>query len=206
MTEKELELLKSRNLDEARLLHQQIQKRRLLISYQEAKFRRMRKIKSKKYHRLLKKDKLKKTVDEFDQLVAENSDKAVEKLEELDRLRALERASLKHMNTGKWAKHNKLRAKYDDQARESLNEQLKINEEMRKKRSLSTLETKNADNNEETDQDPEKISNYEYLKEILKQPNLSPWFTSNYKNFEVKLVCCYSFISIYLTVIFLKAS
>lgn len=187
MTEKELELLKSRSLDEARALHKQIQKRRLLISFQEAKFRRMRKIKSKKYHRLLKKDKLKKTVDEFEKLVSEQSDKAMEKLEELDKLRALERASLKHMNTGKWAKHSKIRAKYDDRARESLNEQLKINEQMRKKRSLNLLETE-VESKANDDKD-EVQSNLATLKEILKQPNLSPWFTSNVKSKQLKMVC-----------------
>lgn len=72
-------------------------------------------------------------------MVEENSDKAAETLEELDRLRALERASLKHRSTGKWAKHNKLRAKYDDQAREALEQQMKINSELMKKRKLLNL-------------------------------------------------------------------
>src|SRR5699024_7867314 len=97
-------------------------------------------IKSKKYHRILKKEKLKKTIEEFDQIVDQGAEGAEEKLAELDRLRALERASLKHHITGKWAKYNKLRAKYDDSARDELNKQMALNAELMKKRSLAVLE------------------------------------------------------------------
>lgn len=37
----------------------------------------------------------------------------MEKLEQLDRIRAEERMSLKHRNTGKWAKYMQIRAKYN---------------------------------------------------------------------------------------------
>lgn len=167
-------------MEEARKLHKEMQRLRVLISYQEAKYRRIRKIKSKKYHRIMRKDKLKKAVDEFDDLVAGNHEKAAEKLDELDRLRALERASLKHMNTGKWAKHHRIRAKYNEQSRNDLNEQLKISKEMMQKRTATTLIDDGDDDSEESiaidEQSNENESNKISLEMITQQPyNYCPW-------------------------------
>ena len=139
LTENELAVLQATNIDNARAIHREIQRRRTLISYREAKFRRLRKIKSKQYHRLQKKDRIRKEVDEFEKAVTGDDadpDVALEKLNELNRLRALERASLKHHVTGKWAKYRKIRAKYDDQARDELNQQLSINQQLMKKRAI----------------------------------------------------------------------
>ena len=168
-------------MEEARKLHKEMQRLRVLISYQEAKYRRIRKIKSKKYHRIMRKDKLKKAVDEFDDLVAGNHEKAAEKLDELDRLRALERASLKHMNTGKWAKHHRIRAKYNEQSRNDLNEQLKISKEMMQKRTATTLIDDDGDDDSEEsiaidEQSNENESNKISLEMITQQPyNYCPW-------------------------------
>ncbi len=145
-------------MEEARALHREIQRRRLLTSYQEAKFRRLRRIKSKKYHRILKKEKLKATVAELDQLIENGEEGVEEKLAELDRLRALERASLKHHATGKWAKYSKLRSKYDDTARAQLNEQMALNAELMKRRSLAVLdEFGRGKKIEEGDEDVERL-------------------------------------------------
>ncbi|KAH9520825.1 U3 small nucleolar RNA-associated protein 14 A [Dermatophagoides farinae] len=175
LNENELQLLRSLNMEEARKLHKEMQRLRVLISYQEAKYRRIRKIKSKKYHRIMRKDKLKKAVDEFDDLVAGNHEKAAEKLDELDRLRALERASLKHMNTGKWAKHHRIRAKYNEQSRNDLNEQLKISKEMMQKRTATTLIDDDGDDDSEEsiaidEQSNENESNKISLEMITQQP------------------------------------
>ncbi|KAH7645051.1 u3 small nucleolar rna-associated protein 14-like protein [Dermatophagoides farinae] len=181
LNENELQLLRSLNMEEARKLHKEMQRLRVLISYQEAKYRRIRKIKSKKYHRIMRKDKLKKAVDEFDDLVAGNHEKAAEKLDELDRLRALERASLKHMNTGKWAKHHRIRAKYNEQSRNDLNEQLKISKEMMQKRTATTLIDDDGDDDSEEsiaidEQSNENESNKISLEMITQQPyNYCPW-------------------------------
>ncbi|KAH9389366.1 U3 small nucleolar RNA-associated protein 14 A [Tyrophagus putrescentiae] len=158
LTENELAILRSKSVEEARALHREIQRRRLLTSYQEAKFRRLRRIKSKKYHRILKKEKLKATVAELDQLIENGEEGVEEKLAELDRLRALERASLKHHATGKWAKYSKLRSKYDDTARAQLNEQMALNAELMKRRSLAVLdEFGRGKKIEEGDEDVERL-------------------------------------------------
>ena len=181
LTENELTVLKSKSIEEARALHREIQRRRMLTSFQEAKFRRLRRIKSKKYHRILKKEKLKKTVEEFDAIVDGGAEGAEEKLAELDRLRALERASLKHHITGKWSKYNKIRAKYDDSARDELNQQMAINAELMKKRSLAVLDE--FDGDDQDDDDGEIDFGGQGLRvaedsELSVPNNYNPWISS----------------------------
>lgn len=158
-----------------------------MTSFQEAKFRRLRKIKSKKYHRILKKEKLKKTIEEFDQIVDAGAEGAEEKLAELDRLRALERASLKHHITGKWSKYNKLRAKYDEGARDELNKQMAMNAELMKKRSLAVLDefgnaVDDIDSDEEDDRPPYQATQEIPGEEIVIPNNYNPWISSTKTN------------------------
>lgn len=42
-----------------------------------------------------------------------NPEEALAKLEQLDKTRAEERMSLRHKNTGQWAKNQQIRAKYN---------------------------------------------------------------------------------------------
>uniref|UniRef100_A0A158P9M9 U3 small nucleolar RNA-associated protein 11 n=1 Tax=Angiostrongylus cantonensis TaxID=6313 RepID=A0A158P9M9_ANGCA len=74
----------------------QMQKMRALISYREAKYRYAAKIKSKRYHRILKRQKRKQLIKEFDELLIRDPEAAKEKLKELENQRIIERASLKH--------------------------------------------------------------------------------------------------------------
>ena len=50
---------------------------------------------------------------EFEELQKTNPEAALEKLDQLDKTRAEERMTLRHKNTGKWAKSKQIRAKYD---------------------------------------------------------------------------------------------
>ncbi|CAL1299900.1 unnamed protein product [Larinioides sclopetarius] len=133
MTEAEEKALKAMSLEEAKQRHAELMRHRALVSYQEAKARRQNKIKSKRYHRLLKKEKMKKLMKEFEELEKTDSAKALEKLMEADKLRVLERMTLKHRNTGKWAKMQKLRAKYNPEARSQLKEDLQIGLKLKEK-------------------------------------------------------------------------
>lgn len=63
--------------------------------------------------RILKKEKLKQQLKEFEELQSKDPEQALKKLEELEKARALERHTLRHKNTGKWAKSKLVRAKYD---------------------------------------------------------------------------------------------
>lgn len=82
-------------------------------SYQEAKAYRQNKIKSKKFHRIKRQEKIKNQIKEFEKLQKTDPEEALRKLEELDKTRAEERMSLRHRSTGQWAKNKQVRAKYD---------------------------------------------------------------------------------------------
>lgn len=88
-------------------------KMRALQSYKEAKARRQNRIKSKKFHRIQRREKIKNQMKEFELLQKTNPEEALKKLEEIEKVRADERASLRHRSTGKWARNKQVRAKYD---------------------------------------------------------------------------------------------
>ncbi|CAL7943621.1 unnamed protein product [Xylocopa violacea] len=115
-------------------------------SYKEAKARRQNKIKSKKFHRVQKKEKIKLQLKEFEQLQKINPEAALEKLEQLDKTRAEERMSLRHKNTGKWAKSKQIRAKYDRETRHKLAQQLSVSRDLTQKiKKLSDSEEEGED-------------------------------------------------------------
>lgn len=99
-------------------------------SYKQYKARRQNKIKSKKYHRILKRQRIKEQLREFEELQKKDPEAALKKLEQLDKTRAEERVSLRHRSTGQWAKNQAVRAKYDKEARIALAEQLARSREL----------------------------------------------------------------------------
>ncbi|XP_046969314.1 U3 small nucleolar RNA-associated protein 14 homolog A [Vanessa cardui] len=142
---------------------QHLAKIRAQQSYNAAKAKRQSKIKSKKYHRILKKEKLKQQIKEFEELQTKNPEEALKKLEELEKVRALERHTLRHKNTGKWAKSKLVRAKYDKEVRQQLSEQLSVS------RSL----TKKVQNTESTDDEADETENIPDI--TLAQDEKNPW-------------------------------
>lgn len=86
-------------------------------SYKEAKAHRQNKIKSKKFHRIERKQKVKAQLKEFEQLQKTDPEAALAKLELLEKSRAEERMSLRHKSTGQWAKNKQIRAKYDKEVK-----------------------------------------------------------------------------------------
>ncbi|XP_073445968.1 U3 small nucleolar RNA-associated protein 14 homolog A [Dendrobates tinctorius] len=125
--------LKAMSLEEAKERRAELQKARALQSYYEAKARRQKKIKSKMYHRMLKKVKKKETLKKFEELRRIDPEAALEELEKLERARMMERMSLKHQNSGKWAKSKAIMAKYDEGARKAMQEQLHKHRELTRK-------------------------------------------------------------------------
>ncbi|XP_039106725.1 U3 small nucleolar RNA-associated protein 14 homolog A isoform X1 [Hyaena hyaena] len=125
--------LKAMSLEEAKMRRAELQRARALQSYYEARARREKKIKSKKYHKVLKKGKAKKALKEFEKLQKDNPTAALEELEKIEKARMMERMSLKHQNSGKWAKSKAIMAKYDLEARQAMQEQLARNKELTQK-------------------------------------------------------------------------
>ncbi|XP_010565410.1 U3 small nucleolar RNA-associated protein 14 homolog A [Haliaeetus albicilla] len=133
LTPEETASLQAMSLEDARQRRAELQKARVMQSYYEAKARREKKIKSKKYHRVLKKSKRRKELKEFELLHKSDPEAALARLEELEQLRMQERMSLKHQNKGKWARSRAIMAKYDLEARKALQEQLAKNKELTQK-------------------------------------------------------------------------
>uniref|UniRef100_A0A182YIB8 Uncharacterized protein n=1 Tax=Anopheles stephensi TaxID=30069 RepID=A0A182YIB8_ANOST len=121
-------------LEEMREKQRERARQKMRESYEIAKGRRLNKIKSKKYHRLLKKDKLKEQMKKFEELKEKNPEEALRQLDHIEKQRFQERVSLRHKNTGTWAKNLQVRAKYDMEVRRELAEQLAIGRELTAKR------------------------------------------------------------------------
>merc|ERR1719187_242309 len=90
------------------------------------------KSKSKKYHRLLRKEKKKKQKIEQEKLEEEDPEAALEKLEEMDKLRIQERMNQRHRSS-KWAKFTGMRAVKDKDAAAALAENIRLHKELKAK-------------------------------------------------------------------------
>ncbi|GFQ87408.1 u3 small nucleolar RNA-associated protein 14 A [Trichonephila clavata] len=82
---------------------------------------------------MLRKEKVNKLLKEVEELEKVDPEKALEKIMEADRVRIMERVTLKHTNTGKWAKMQKLRAKYNPDARRALKEDIITGRKLKEK-------------------------------------------------------------------------
>lgn len=111
---------------------------RMKESQRSAKAHHQNKIKSKKYHRILKKEKMRQQIKEFEALQKTDPEAALRKIEQLDRGRVEERANLRHRNTGTWAKNLQVRAKYDKDVRQELAEQITISRELTAKEQVES--------------------------------------------------------------------
>ncbi|KAH0513548.1 U3 small nucleolar RNA-associated protein 14-like protein B [Microtus ochrogaster] len=125
--------LKAMSLEEAKIHRAELQKTRALQSYYEARARREKKIKSKKYHKFMKKGKAKKAFKEFEQLWKDDPSTALQELGKMEKARVLERMSLKHQGSGKWAKSKAIMARYDLETRNAMQEQLAKKRELTQK-------------------------------------------------------------------------
>lgn len=121
-------------------------------SYEIEKARRQNKIKSKKYHRVMKKEKLKKQLADFEELKKVDPEAVLVELEKIEKARLEERAHQRHRNTGTWAKNLQVRAKFDREARDELTTQIEIGKElMRKKVGADEDSDDDAEDEEEVD-------------------------------------------------------
>ncbi|XP_052605942.1 U3 small nucleolar RNA-associated protein 14 homolog B-like [Peromyscus californicus insignis] len=133
LTPMEKASLKAMSLEEAKIHRAELQRMRALQSYYEARARREKKIKSKKYHKFIKKGKTKKALKEFEQLWKDYPSAALQELGKMEEARMIERMSLKHQGGGKWARSKAIRARYDLEARKAMQEQLAKNRELTQK-------------------------------------------------------------------------
>ncbi|KAL7733012.1 hypothetical protein ACLKA6_002816 [Drosophila palustris] len=135
LAQQERELLKKKmTRDELYARRRELAYLKMRESQKSAKARMQNKIKSKKYHKLQKRQKILEQMKEFELLQKTNPEAALEKLNALEKSRVLERASLRHKNTGTWAKNLQVRAKYDKDVRKDLAEQLAVSRQLTEKK------------------------------------------------------------------------
>lgn len=101
------------SMEEMLVKRKEFEKLRRYRNYKELKQRWKNKIKSKTFRKIARKEKIKEQMKEFELLQKTDPEQAMKKLEEIEKARAEERASLRHKSTGKWARNHQIRAKYD---------------------------------------------------------------------------------------------
>ncbi|XP_036596144.1 U3 small nucleolar RNA-associated protein 14 homolog A isoform X2 [Trichosurus vulpecula] len=166
--------LKAMSLEEAKQRRAELQKARALQSYYEARARREKKIKSKKFRKVLKKRKAKEALKQFEELWKVNPTAALEELEKMEKARMKERMSLKHQNSGKWAKSKAIMAKYDLEARKAMQEQLTKNKELTQKLQVPSDSEHDEDAKEDSGLIPDIVNE---VQMSLDGPN--PWMQKN---------------------------
>lgn len=162
LTKAEEKYQKAISVEEAKDRHKELQKMRVKLSTYAAKMRRQKGIKSKSYRRLLKHERLRNHMKR----VESNKDALLDEIERLQKLRAQERASLKHKNTGKWAKHAKFRAKYDEEARNAMLEQIGIAGKLLEKPAMPDSDS-DSEYSEEEDEDQDE--NEDEISDVSEQ-------------------------------------
>jgi len=130
----ELELNKI-SPEEIKERRRELQRMRSLLFYQEQKMKKAAKIKSKAYHRILKKEKQRKqnelSLEQLEELDPELAEKERMKLETE---RARERVTLRHKNTGKWARRMLQRGNdVNEETRQAIIDQLNQHENLKRK-------------------------------------------------------------------------
>ncbi|XP_061650627.1 U3 small nucleolar RNA-associated protein 14 homolog A [Phyllopteryx taeniolatus] len=159
--------MRAMSLSEVKIRRAELQKARALQSYYEAKARRERKIKSKKYHKVLNKAKRKDFLKQFDEMVKKDPAAALEEMNKMEVARMQERMSLKHQNSGKWAKSKAIMAKYDEGARKAMQQQLEVNKDLTQKLAIPLC---NEDEEAET---PETLP--DFVNEAPQGTDSNPW-------------------------------
>ncbi|KAK7463472.1 hypothetical protein VKT23_006821 [Stygiomarasmius scandens] len=151
------------SVEEVAERRRELRRMRELMFRAEVKAKRVKKIKSKVYRRLRRKERDAAGEDAED---ADEDDE--EKRLRMEKDRARERATLKHKNTGKWAKHMKSRNGYgeedDDEGmrggRAEIEEMLARGEKLRRRiQGQESGEEDDSDNDEGGDDDMETAFN-----------------------------------------------
>ncbi|KAK3147283.1 hypothetical protein QOZ80_3BG0280460 [Eleusine coracana subsp. coracana] len=164
--------------EDVRERQNRLAKMRSLLFRHEIKAKRVKRIKSKTYHRMLKKDKLKAASADLEVY----PDAAKEYAEKQERKRAEERATLKHKNTSKWALRIKKRGLdvQDEGTRAAVAAQLQqhalLTRKMNSMKDDSSSSDESSDDDEEESESEAKLLNRgkEKILRVLEEDNEMP--------------------------------
>jgi len=127
LTESEERALQVVDLQEAMERRKELQKLRALQSYYEIKCKRQKKIKSKKFRKILRKSEKKKEEKRISNITKREEE---ELINETEKNRVLERAHLRHRNTSKWAKRLSNKGNRSKEETQLLHDQLKVSRQL----------------------------------------------------------------------------
>ncbi|RUP47697.1 Utp14 protein-domain-containing protein [Jimgerdemannia flammicorona] len=120
------------SIEEVEARRKQLRMMRELMFREEIKAKRIAKIKSKTYRKIKKKEKEKNSLM-TEQLMDLDPELAGEERLKAEADRAAERMTLKHKNTGKWAKQMLKHGQHDEGSRQAIMEQLQRGEDLKRK-------------------------------------------------------------------------
>ncbi|KAH9837381.1 Utp14-domain-containing protein [Rhodofomes roseus] len=163
------------SVEEVKARRAELSKMRELMFRAEAKAKRVAKIKSKTYRRLKKKEKAKLAAKLGEGASdVDEDDEEVRLKREVERAR--ERATLRHKNTGKWAKAMKVRGELDVDQRREIADMLDRGEKLRRKIQGGSDSDEESDEDSEDDGDEEiaaqrvRVSAFEELAGLEDAP------------------------------------
>ncbi|KAI8887091.1 small-subunit processome [Backusella circina FSU 941] len=159
MKDEELEAFEALKLnklsvEEVEERRKELRMMRELMFRHEIKAKRLKKIKSKSYRKLQRKEK-----DKLTQLTSVDHEMDSNDKLEAAMSRAEERMSLKHKNTSKWAKRALARGAQDEGTREAIMEQLRRGEELRRRI--------DGNDGEDSSDDDSAVDDKEYVTQEL---------------------------------------
>ena len=141
------------SLEEIKERNREIWRLKEMRRRMESKAARQNATKSRKFHKILRREKLRKQKAEIETLTKDDPEAALEKLKELDYIRVKERMSLRHRKS-KWAHLQGLRVKHDKTSKIALQENKNLHQELTKK--MKTGEQSNSDDDDDDDENSQK--------------------------------------------------
>ncbi len=142
------------SVEEVAARRAELAKMRDLMFRAEAKAKRVAKIKSKTYRRIKKKERARLAEKLGEGEGDDPEDEEARLKREVERAR--ERATLRHKNTGKWAKAMKMRGELDEDQRRDINEMLDRGEKLRRKVQGQGSSDEESDDDESDEGDGEE--------------------------------------------------
>ncbi|KAF3331944.1 U3 small nucleolar RNA-associated protein 14 [Carex littledalei] len=141
-------------------------KMRSLLFRHEVKAKRIKKIKSKTYHKIMKKDRRKVASGELEM----DPEAAKQNAIKHEQKRAEERLTLKHKNSSKWAKRILKRGLdiQDDATRAAISEQLQKHEELKRKMKSMKENASSSDEESSDDEDEDEDEEENESKRAVK--------------------------------------
>jgi U3 small nucleolar RNA-associated protein 14 len=159
--------LKKVSIDEVRARQAKLREMRELMFRQDQKAKRIAKIKSKAYRRIHKREReraMEKIMDEE----GEDGEEITNQRMKMESARARERMTLRHKNTGDWAKKMLSRGQHDLETRQMISEQIRRGDELQRKIMGDDGSGDESDSGEELEdlvRDPSKWGEEEVVEE-----------------------------------------